>query len=66
MLLKNPHIVECFGFTHLANQISIVLELSEDGPLDKVSIGFLHHLENEQKPHNQLFLKFALKEKYSF
>ena len=36
VLLKNPHIVECHGFTDLDGHISIVLELSKDGSLDKV------------------------------
>ena len=36
MILKHPNILECYGFTNLDGSASIVLELTEDGALDKV------------------------------
>jgi hypothetical protein len=39
--LKHPHILECYGFATIEGNDSIVLELAEDGSLDKVIHKFL-------------------------
>lgn len=57
MLLKNTHILECHGFTRLDGNISIVLELSEDGPLDKVIYTAGKHDIGSHKIWNDIFIQ---------
>ena len=38
----HPNILQCYGTTHLDEDLSMVLELSSDGPIDKVRFTILH------------------------
>ena len=34
--IKHPNILECFGYSYVEGNFTVILQLSEDGSLDKV------------------------------
>ena len=38
--IKHPNILECFGYSYVEGNFTVILQLSEDGSLDKVILFF--------------------------